>query len=164
MRIIDCSSGVCSSDLLQQCRECARGYLGKIVLHDLPSAHGEPLRPCGNEALGDRLADDASMLFREGLQLSRVAADDRGRDLKAITRCQGELAHLALGTLRCADGVHPPGASGFRPPTLQETATLLHRDSPKPLRSAIAPARLAAASIPDALAPRPTPPHPPPPP
>src|SRR3546814_5490651 len=80
---------------LQQCRECARGYLGKIVLHDLPSAHGEPLRPCGNEALGDRLADDASMLFREGLQLSRVAADDRGRDLKAITRCQGELAHLA---------------------------------------------------------------------
>src|SRR3546814_7193043 len=110
MRIIDCSSGVCSSDLLQQCRECARGYLGKIVLHDLPSAHGEPLRPCGNEALGDRLADDASMLFREGLQLSRVAADDRGRDLKAITRCQGELAHLALGTLRCADGVHPPGS------------------------------------------------------
>src|SRR3546814_10628935 len=60
---------------LQQCRECARGYLGKIVLHDLPSAHGEPLRPCGNEALGDRLADDASMLFREGLQLYRVAAD-----------------------------------------------------------------------------------------
>src|SRR3546814_2800732 len=77
------------------------------------------------------------MLFREGLQLSRVAADDRGRDLKAITRCQGELAHLALGTLRCADGVHPPGASGFRQQTLQEIAKLLHRESPELLRYVI---------------------------